>query len=141
MINNLITIPDYIACQPTFVKRFWLLETLFVKKSCEEKWNRRSQQKKFGCKNLNSTHFKTFVKNHVKKNETEEVIISEINERRWGEMTQRKTIVDGEEKWNRRSHHQWITTCCEQVQCLWMSNVVNSLTLGKYKYNILRLLW
>ena len=42
----------------------------------------KKSTKKFGCKNLNSTHFKTFVKNHVKKNETEEVIISEINERR-----------------------------------------------------------
>ena len=35
-------------------------------------------KKSFGRKNLNSTHFKTFVKNHVKKNETEEVIISEL---------------------------------------------------------------
>ena len=30
------------------------------------------------------------------------------------------TILIGEEKWNRRSHHQWITTCCKQVQYLWM---------------------
>ena len=39
---------------------------------------KKKSTKKFGRKNLNSTHFKTFVKNHVKKNETEEVIIGQV---------------------------------------------------------------